>query len=283
MIDDAAEAYFGSDMGIFKKMGLDVEIMPFTNGAAIAAAVATGALDVGFSNLVSVANAIGKGVPLSILAPAALHLSDASTSGLLVSKDAPLATAKSLDGKTIAVNGLKNITQLSAQAWIDKHGGDSATVKFIEMPMPQMPVALREKRIDAAVAALSIDPTIGTAAAQERVLGDAYDGIGPRYLVTAYFSSKDWVAKNPVAARNFALAMRETAIWANANHEKSALILAKYSKMPIDLIRHVTRATYAEILDPKLIQPLIDSAVAYKMVSKPLAAEDLISTAALKQ
>ena len=59
----AAELFYGVDMGFFKKAGLDVQIDFFNNGGAIAAAVASGALDLGLSDLMSVINAHAHGLP----------------------------------------------------------------------------------------------------------------------------------------------------------------------------------------------------------------------------
>lgn len=38
----------------------------------------------------------------------------------MVAKDSPIKGGRDLAGKTIAVNGLQNITQLASMAWIDQ-------------------------------------------------------------------------------------------------------------------------------------------------------------------
>jgi hypothetical protein len=37
---------------------------------------------------------------------------------------------KDFNGKTFAINGLKNIGQIGAQAWIDNNGGDLRSLKY---------------------------------------------------------------------------------------------------------------------------------------------------------
>lgn len=280
-IDNGFEAYYANEMGFFKKAGLNVEIVPLTNGGAIAAAVANGALDIGFSNIVSIATAHTKGIPFTIIVPAALNVTGHATAALFVGKDSPYRTAQNLNGKTIAVNGLKNISELSTRAWLDGHGGDSSTIKFVEMPDPSMPEAVRQKRVEAAMAALSVDPTINTPAAEERVLGDVFDGISTHFLVTGYFTTSDWITKHPDLARKFAQAIFETAQWANKNHDASAVILARQMKMPLDLVKGLTRSIYAENMDPKLIQPLIDAMARYKIIIAAFPAEEIVSPIAL--
>ena len=132
----AAELFYGVDMGFFKKAGLDVQIDFFNNGGAIAAAVASGALDLGLSDLMSVINAHSRGLPFVYAAPGLLTTLKAPTVGLLIPNASPIKEAKDFNGKSVAVSGLKNIAQITASAWIDANGGDSKTVKFVEVPFP---------------------------------------------------------------------------------------------------------------------------------------------------
>ncbi len=48
------------------------------------------------------------------------------------------------------------------------------------------------------------------------------------------------IRSHPPAAQHFIGALREIATWANAHHDESAPILAKYSKLPV---RRSTRCT----------------------------------------
>lgn len=283
-IENSSEAYYADEIGFFKKAGLNVQIETLNNGGAIAAAVAAGALDVGFSNLVSIATAYTKGIPFTIIAPAAMYVSTASTTAMFVSKDSPYTTARSLNGKTIAVNGLKNIAEISTRAWLDAHGGDSSTIKFIEMPESDMAPALRQKRIEAAMGSISADATLNTPAAQERILGNVFEAIAPRFLITGYITTSDWVAKHPDAARKFAQAIANSAQWANtaANNDASAAIVSKRLGIPIELMKGLTRSTYAETMDPAQIQPLLDTMARYKFIPQSFPAKDIVSPVTMR-
>src|ERR1019366_3668400 len=89
-IDTGAEAFYALDQGFFKKAGLDVSIERITNGPAIAAAVASGAVDVGFSNLVSLAIAFKKGVPITLIAAAGMYSTKAPTTNCQVALNSPI-------------------------------------------------------------------------------------------------------------------------------------------------------------------------------------------------
>lgn len=274
-IDAQSQVFYAQDMGFFEEAGLSVEIQTLTSGPAIASAVASGAVDIGCSNVLSLATAHEEGLPFVLIAPSGRYLSDEPTSVLMVAEDSPIQSASDLNGKTIAVNGLKNITQVASEAWIDQNGGDSSTVEFVEIPFPQMADALEQGRVDAALIA---EPALTQAGDKARVLGKAYDAVADEFLISAYFANQDWVNNNPETARKFAEVIQRTAEWANENPEESAEILQNYTEITPETINSMTRSTTAESLDPALIQPVIDAAAEYEVIESPFNASEFIST-----
>ncbi len=254
---------------------MTAEIQSISNGSAITAAVVSGAVDVGFANVLSLASAHQRGVPITLIAPASIYTTQAPTSVLMVPNDSHARAAHDLDGKTIAVNGLKNITQLAPEAWLDTHGGDSKTVRFVEMPFPDMPLALTSHRVDAALVA---EPVLTEARGPARVFAKAYDGIAPVFLIGAWFTSVAWAKQHPDLVRRFDDAMRATSQWANApaHHERSADVLSRSTKLPPELVRRITRAKYAERLDPHFMQSTIDAAAKYAILSSSFPATELV-------
>jgi NitT/TauT family transport system substrate-binding protein len=265
-------------MGFFAKAGLDVQISPITSGPAIASAVAGGAIDIGYSNLMSLAIAHGKGLPFVIVAPAGLYVSSAPTTLLMVAKSSDIRSARDLDGKTVATNGLRNIGEYAPALWIDKNGGRSSTVKFVEMPFTEMAKALDAHRIDAAIIA---EPSLTQAkrAGLVRELGDAYGAVANRFMIGGWFTTNRWVQDHPDVLRRFVQAIREADAWANKNPAKSAAILAKYAKLDPEIARQMTRSHFADTLAPALIQPMIELAVKYKALDGSFPAEDFIAKA----
>ena len=272
-IDTGAEAFYALDQGFYKKAGLDVSIERITNGPAIAAAVVSGAVDIGFSNLVSLAIAYKKGVPITLIAPAGMYSSKAPTSTCQVALNSPIKTAKDMNGKIFATNGLKNIGEFGPRAWIDANGGDSSTVKFVEMPFPDMAGALTAGRIDAALMA---EPTRTEAQGQTRFLSNCYDGIGSSYMIGAYFTTVAWATAHPDLVRKFQTAMRDTAIWADKNTAASAVILARVSKMNPEIAAKMYRSVYPEKLEASAIQPIINVTAKYGGLPATFPANEMI-------
>jgi NitT/TauT family transport system substrate-binding protein len=277
--DNAAEVFYARQLGSFEKAGIDLEIMPLTSGAAITAGVAGGAIDIGFSNLFSVTQAYSRGIPLVAIAPATLQVTGSPNTGIIVEKTSPAKSGKDLDGKTVAVDSLKGVTNISTAAWVDKNGGDSTTLKFIEMPEPAMTAALAAGRVDAATLQLT-NVDLGPASSQ-RMLADPYEAIAARFTPSVWFTTRAWLAGHHDDAKRYAAIMRDTATWANANHTASGDILATIAKLTPDRMASLTmhRSPYAEILDAKMIQPVIDVAARYGLISKAFPASEIMWTA----
>jgi NitT/TauT family transport system substrate-binding protein len=275
-VDTSAVIFYAQDQGYFKAAGLDVHIQTMTSGPVIAQAVAGNAIDIGVANVATVASARLRGVNLKFIAPAAIASDATRTDLIVVAKDSPITKASDLNGKTIGVNGLRDLQQICAMAWVDKHGGDSKTLKFVEVPFPTMGVALQQNRVDAA---MPVEPFVSADRSITRSLGDVLDGVGSRYMIVGWLATDTWLAAHPDVAAKFASAIAKAAVWANTHQKESAAILVANSKLDPATAATMARAVYGTQLDASLISPVIDAAVKYGIIAQPIAPADLIWTA----
>jgi NitT/TauT family transport system substrate-binding protein len=271
--DNSAVVYYAQELGIFKKYGIDAQISALTNGPAAAAAVTGGALDIGVANVASIAVARTRGVQLRFVFPASIASEGTLTDQIAVAKDSPAKTAADLNGKTIGVNGLRDLQQLCAMSWMDKHGGDSKTMHFIEIPIPQMGTALQLHRVDAA---LPVEPFVTAQKDLIRSLGSVLDGVGPRYMVIGYLASDSWLATHADVAARFVRAMREASQWGNTHRVESAAMIERIMHVDPTVGATMNRATYGTDLDPSLMQPVLDAALKYGILERPVPTSDLI-------
>ena len=259
-IDAGSEVYYAKELGYFTKAGIDVDIQQAANGGATAAAVAGNAVDIGYSDTVSIATAFGKNVPFVVVAPAGMNEATAPTNMLMVAANSPIRTAKDLSGKIVAGSGLGTISGLAPRAWIEAGGGDLSTVKFVELPFPQMQPALDAGRVDAITIA---EPFLSVARKTDRVIGAPFDAISKEFMVSAYFANQTWAKEHADVLNRFIAAIHDAAVWANANHAKSAEILLKYAKMDPEAAAGMVRVKYGEALNPAFLQPAINVAAKY--------------------
>jgi NitT/TauT family transport system substrate-binding protein len=278
--DDATPTIYAAKTGIFAKYGLDVQVSAMNSGSASIAALAGGSVDIAGTSLLPFLSAHNAGVPLSIVAPLAAYTPDSVYAVLLVKKDTPYKTGRDLNGKTIASPALKDLNWLATMAWIDANGGDSSTVKAVELTSAAIPAALDEGRIDAAtvttpryVQALHIHDV--------RILGKSYEAIAKHYLFAIMAAQTDYAAKNPDIIQNFGRAIRDATIFTNTHHADTLDLYASFVHIDPKDIADAPRSTSAEYVDAKELAPLIATAVHYGII-KPIDPQTLLSPSILK-
>jgi NitT/TauT family transport system substrate-binding protein len=273
--DTYAEGLFASDSGFFTRAGLDVDVRVFPGSGAVAVAAAGNALDVGLTDAVVLANAINRGVPLVAIAGSGLYLPGEATALLCVGRDAPYKKAKDFEGQAVAVVTLVSISSTGVKAWFAKNGADLTKIRFIEMPFPEMPAAIARGSVAGAFLA---EPTLSQAA-DVRILADTYAAIGNRFLISNWFTTRDWLARNPDLARRLVATIYLSARWANQHRDLTAPILVKYAKLDPEKVHAMRRCPYAvTALRPELLQPVLDAAARFKTIEHPVNAADLIAT-----
>ena len=255
-LDVSAQPYYALKYGFFKNAGLtNVTLETIATGAAMAAAVAGGAIDIAVSNIVGLAQAYEHNVPFTMIAAAGLYSSTAPTSVLMVKNDSPFKTAADLNGKTLGASGLRGVAQFAPMAWVDQHGGQSSTLKFVELTSPEMLSAIPSGKVDAG---LIIEPYIAEAKKPMRVFANCFDAIAPTFIISAHFCNLAWAKAHADVVRRYASAMQATAVWANAHHDLSADVLIDIAHLKPDVVKAMTRSVYGEKLDAAQVQPVVD-------------------------
>jgi NitT/TauT family transport system substrate-binding protein len=272
--DSGGAIFYAQDLGMFKKAGLNVKIQAMNNPGSIAAAVVGGSVTIGTLTIPGVAIAREKGIPIVIIAPGPIYSSATPTSGIIVLKNSPIKKAADLNGKTIATRDISNLSYYGGNNWIDKNGGDSKTVKWVEITDTQTVPALLAGRIDAAsVSEPALDDAVhGTSA---RMLAAVYDAIGDKFLIGGNFTTEAYAKTHPDVVRAFERVILEAGTWANHNRSLSAKILEKYAGVPVP--PQATRVTYAERMRAADAQPVLDMLAGYGVIKPAPRAADLFS------
>jgi NitT/TauT family transport system substrate-binding protein len=274
--DTGAQVYYALDLGLFKKVGLDVEVSSMNAGSAVATAVAGGSFEIAQTSVQALAAGHEHGLPFVIIAPGGAYSSKTPTSDLVVPATSTVRTATDLVGKVVAVNGIKSITQLAVAAWIDQNGAKSTDVKYVEIPFPEMGTALASGRVDAAFIA---EPFLAQAIANgAKIIGHPYDAVGASFLISCWFTTADYAKTHPDVVQKFSAAIAEASIWANAHQADSAKILEKYTK--IQSPAKMVRVTYVDRLVSRQVQPLIDVSAKYGVITKDFPAAELFAASA---
>ena len=271
--DAGAEAFYALDLGFFRDAGLDVDVQPTANGAAMISAVMSGAIDIGYANLFSQAQAHLKGLPIKLLFPASMYDGSHPATVLAVALDSPIHSVRDLVGKTIAVNGVGTLIQYAPMIELERLGQSGTSMHFVEMPSSTAYPAIISRKIDAAELS---EPFVSASAGLVRILAPGLDGIARRFVSGGFFTSVSWADGHPLEASKLANVFARTARWANTHHRESAAILAKYAKLNPDAVLRMTRTPYAERVNLPLMQTEIDVTARYQFLDRSFPIQEML-------
>ncbi|KUO05773.1 ABC transporter substrate-binding protein [Streptomyces caeruleatus] len=239
-IVDVAPLYLGQKQGFFEKRGLKLEFTTAQGGAAIVPGVASGQFQFGFSNVTSLMVAQSNGVPVKAVANgiASTGVAGKDFGALMVKKGSELKSAKQLEGKKVAINTLKNINETAVRESVRKAGGDPDEVDFVELAFDQMPAALDQGQIDAAMV---VEPATATIRSQGGVeIASPLVDVAPNLTVAMYFASTQYAQQNPEVVKKFQDATAESLAYADAHPDEARQIITTYTKIPADVLAKVT-------------------------------------------
>ena len=277
--EDVASVLYAIESGMFARAGLDVTITAGNSGAAISAAVAGGALDMGKSSVVSLISAHTRGVPFVLVAGAAYYDAPKKKVAMLVATDSAINGPKDLPGKTCAVPALNDLYTIANAAFVDRAGGAWRDIKYLEMPSASAPEAVIAHRVDATTVTM---PALFAAmeTGKLRIIGYPFSSIAERFIQAAWFTTKDFAAANADAVARFRKVVGESAVQINAKPALATAALAAYTKLSPELIARMPRATALGPIDPKLLQPAVDAAFKYGAIAANFDARDMLAPGA---
>src|SRR5215211_4921577 len=232
-IADVAPLYLGIKKGFFKQQKLTIKPQLAAGGAAITPAVVSGNFQIGFSNTISMLIASSKGLPIQIISQGVLGGTSKSKAwaDLLVAKNGPIKTGKDLEGKTIAVNTLKNICEVTIKASLEKEGVDVDKLKFTEVPFPDMNAALEAGRVDGAC---QVEPFVSQGKAGKATgIDPFYVRTAPDLTVATYFTSTKYAQENGDVVDRFVDAMNKSLTYAQSRPDLNEPTIEKLSELSL--------------------------------------------------
>lgn len=281
-IVDCSPMFVAMEKGFFKAEGIELETVPMAGGAVIVQGVTSGDLQFGWTNVISLYQAYVEGFDFKLIAGGATNVRGSNeTHAIVVGKDSPIKSAKDLEGKTVAVNTLNNIVHLMAMAWVDKNGGNSTKIKFVEIPFPAMEAALVAGKVDA----ISVQEPFAAVAARKpetRVLSNPWGDVLPKFLIASWFASEKWIQKNKATGQAFVRALNRGIDAAQADKEGARSAMIKWAGLNPDMVGKIGIPLFEKAVSEKDVQVTIDLTYKYKMISRPLKAREVISDLARK-
>ena len=147
-----APLYYGIQEGIFEDHGLELEITPQTDIAAIVSGLASGTYDIGFATVVHVVTANANGIPIRAISSIEGQIQPDDDGTLTIAAaDSGITDFADLEGKRVATIGLSSHNTLTMWELADRAGADTSSIELVQLPFGQMAAALDSGDVDAAI------------------------------------------------------------------------------------------------------------------------------------
>jgi NitT/TauT family transport system substrate-binding protein len=274
-IADAAQIYVAIEKGFFSEQNIEIEFEQLNSGARILEAVSTGSVKIGLTSYVPLVLANASGLQLQAVTGGAVEDKAHPEHAMLVHKDSPIKAVTDLVGKTIALNGRRNIDHLILQELLEKNEIREDQIKIVEIPFPRMESVLSSKEIDAAC---MIEPYVTRAIehGNTRVMIQNFLAVYDKIPIACYAAKKEWIGKNQKLLRRFRTAIKKATLFCLSNSEQTKKIIAKYTQLTEDEIRKVGLPTFTDETNPEELQDLIERMFRRGLISSKMNSQDLI-------
>ena len=250
-------AFVAKDQGFFAKRGLDVNLQIVQIGSVAAAAMQSGTLQVGAVTTPQFILSVEGGVDSQIVAGASYQNRASPTIGVVAREGSNIKGVADFRGKRVGLPGFNGVNHVIFLKWLKNGGVDPAQVTFVETTFPQMGDLLKADKIDAATPA---EPFLGRIQqTKSGYLVSAYGGeVAPSYLESFYIMTREFVQKNPKAARDFRDAIREAGEWIPKHEAEARKTQVAYLKIPEPVAMSIRLPTLNADVQPADVQFWVD-------------------------
>jgi NitT/TauT family transport system substrate-binding protein len=275
-IADVAPLYLGMKKGFFEEEQLTIKPQLAEGGAAITPAVVSGDFQIGFSNTISLLIAASQDLPVEIISQGVLggKTEEEAWADLLVLKDGPIKEPKDLEGKTIAVNTLKNICEVTIKASLEEEGVAVDKLRFAEVPFPDMNAALEAGRVDGACV---VEPFVSQGkAGKARGIDPFYVRTAPDLTVATYFTSTQYAEENADVVDRFVKAMNRSLTYAQSHPDEVREVLLDYTEIPPEAAEQIQLPIWRPDLNEPTIERLSELSLKYGLIEEEPDLDELI-------
>jgi NitT/TauT family transport system substrate-binding protein len=270
---DGAVAALGAAAGIFKKHGVELDILWTSGGGETMQAVISGSVDIGMNaGIQGVFGAFAKGAPLRVISAQATG----DDAYWYVRADSAVKSMADMAGRTMGYSTNGSSTHASVLALID-NAKVAAKPVATGGPAPTF-TQVMSKQVDAGWSA----PPFGIEALNKgeiRVIARSNDLPSIKnHTIRVNVANAQSLASRAEAYRRFMAAYRETFQWMYAGDD-ALKVYADFAGVSVDIARRI-RAEFdpKEMVDPDRIEglgDLIQEAIRFKYIAAPLSEAQL--------
>jgi len=273
---DCASAMLAIDEGVFKKHGIEAEMVLIGINSNIPAAILSNSIQIGGPTSTVFLQAADGGLDLVAIGGATV-MSPVTNNNIaaFVKNGITINSAKDFVGKKVGAPGLGAFLHVLFVKWLIEKGVDPRQVNFVEVTFPTMMDIMKSGSVDAV---LTGEPFV------TRMSNAGLGSVGAHYAaelnrtepIIFYAASREWAEKNPEIVKKFRAAIAETAPVVNGDREKASVSISKFTKQPIELVKATPPNRSEPVLKPEQLAWWIDIMSSQKMLQSKLDLNKLI-------
>ncbi len=245
--DHHAALIVAQEMKMFEKDGLKVQLVPFHSGSDIADALSLKKIDIAYSGITPITEAISNGDDLKIVAPVNLE-----GSGIVIQKENEIYP-KSLINQTIAIPKKGSIQDVLLYIYLKNNNISRTEINYYQSEVPMMPLGLKEGSFNAYVA---WEPfvSMGNDYGYGNILVNSSD-IWEDHPCCVVVTSTDFINKNPVILRKFLKVHIKSTQYINNHPEVAIVSMAKKMGSSEKVEKEaMSNIKYIALTNPEFIQ-----------------------------
>lgn len=270
--------YLGEDQGFFEEVGIQLEYVEMNGGAAMIPGTISADIDFAVANAMSVLIGYSTGLPLVVIGPANYSTGDPDSdfSAILVPEGSDISSAADLEGRTVAVNALNNIGDLTVRAAVEADGGDQELIDFVELPFPEMAQSLENGDVDAVWA---VEPFV-TQNEQHgaRIISTPLTVMSDSTVNSVVATSTDLMSAEPDLVERFAEASTRSNNYAYEKPDEFREVLLEHSEIAPEVAEAMVLPDWSVTeTTPEDFQVLLDYSLRYGIVEDDLDVNGLFA------
>lgn len=269
-VTDFASVFVAAEQGYFRKRALEVELKFIPINSTIPAALQADSLQIGGPTPSVFLQSVDGGLDHVVVAGAGVTSKALTGFGLVARAGSGIRNAADCAGKKIGVPGLGAFLHVTFRGWLKSQGVDYKKVNFVEAAFPQHGDLLRGGSLDAVVTA---DPFMSR-------ITDSGAGYVASYYSTflpdgqptiVHAARRDWVEKNPAAARGFREAVVEAAAFMQQPKNDAAVraAIGKHIKLPPEVLAKMQISPPGPVVTTKQLAYWVDLMKDQEMLKNP--------------
>lgn len=234
---DCSAAMVAIDEGIFKRLGLEAEMVLIGINSNIPAALLSNSIQIGGPTSSVFLQAVDGGLDLvSVAGASVMNERTANLTTAFARTGVNIKEPKDFVGKKVGAPGLGAFLHVLFVKWLQEKGVDPKSVNFVEVSFPTMNDILKSGAVDAV---LTSEPFV------TRMTNAGTGYVAARYVadlkrtepIIFYAASRAWAEKNPEVIKKFREGIAEGAKIVNSDREKASASISKFTKQPLDIVK----------------------------------------------